>query len=531
MFEILEKDLMGRIGVLETRKGKIETPALAPVVNPAKNVVPPSEIAGVGFPLLMTNAYIILKNYGELGAELGVHRLLGVDVPVMTDSGGYQLMIYGRVDTTPEEILRYQEEIGADIGVILDVPTTLGISREEALARVEETLRRAERALATRQRRDMHLVGPVQGNPFPDLVEYAAERMASLDFEVYAIGASAQLMEQYEFPALVDTIVAAKRHLPPGRPVHLFGGGHPLIIPLAVALGVDLFDSASYALYARDLRYMTESGTVRFERLRELPCSCPVCSKHDLSDLREMPREELERLVALHNLYVLKEEIDRVKQAIHEGSLWELLEQRAQAHPKMMDALAKLGDLVELLERYHPIARQPVFGLFFKSTTSLWRPEVYRHSKRIAERYEPPEADVLLMLPETDEKPYTRFGPVSRLLSAARERGERIHLVVYSPVFGVVPIELSELFPLSQYSLSEYLRRDPERRALRGVVEYLARHRGRYGRAIVVVDRELVDLDVGALEGEVEARDLEVRVVEAPLSSADLEEILRAAST
>ena len=516
MFEILEKDLAGRIGVIETRHGKIETPAIAPVVNPAKNIIPPSSIIEIGFPLLMTNAYIIKRHYGDLAVELGVHKILGVEKPIMTDSGAYQLMVYGRIEVTPEEILEFEKSIGSDIGVILDLPTPPGISREEAVERVKETLRRAEKAIKEKPD-NMLLVGPVQGGIYIDLVEYSAEKLSVLDFDVYAIGGYTQLMEQYTFTTVVDAVVAAKCHLPPNKPVHLFGGGNPVMLPLAAALGVDLFDSASYVLYARDLRYMTSHGIIRFDRLRELPCECPVCSKYSIEDLKDMPREELERKIAIHNLYVLQREIKTIKQAIHEGWLWELLEEKASRQPALMDALCRLRRYVDYLEKCHPVTRQPVRGLNFSSITSLWRPEVYRHTKRLDERYAPPSKEVLLLLPETREKPYTRFGPISFIYELIKERNLPYHLVIYSPIFGIVPIELSEVYPLSQYNSSILLRGDPEGIAAENLAKYLERFSSCYKKVILIEDSELVKIPSGRIES-LKLKIPSLRVVAYPLS-------------
>jgi len=96
-----------------------------------------------------------------------------------------------------------------------------------------------------------------------------------------------------------------------------------MMFSLAVALGCDLFDSASYALYAKDGRYMTARGTYHLNKLQYLPCSCPVCSSLNARELFES--ENREELLARHNLYVTFEEIREVKQAILEGSLWELV--------------------------------------------------------------------------------------------------------------------------------------------------------------------------------------------------------------
>ena len=493
MFEILEKDLAGRIGILETRHGKIETPAIAPVVNPSKNIIIPAKIVDLNFPLLMTNAYILKKQYGELAEELSVHRILGVEKPVMTDSGAYQLMTYGKIDVTPEEILRFEEAIGSDIGVILDLPTPPGLSQEEAKERVEETLRRAKKALEIRKG-EMLLVGPVQGSIYLDLVEYSAREMSDMNFDIFAIGGFTQLMERYNFVAMADAVVRAKTWLPPDKPVHLFGGGNPVMLSLAVALGIDLFDSAAYAIYAKDLRYMTGYGVLRFERLKELPCNCPICSKYKIEDLKELPREELEQKIALHNLYVISKEIKTIKQAIHEGWLWELIERKAAGQPAIMDALCRLRKYVKFLEKHHPVTRQPVRGLTFSLPTSIWRPEIYRHVRRLDSRYLPPTCNTLLILPETPEKPYTRYGPISIIYKLIKNKGISCHIIVYSPIFGIVPIELSEIFPLSQYKVSRLITRSISKILRYALSSYLIKHSNNYTKIIFIIDDELINV-------------------------------------
>jgi len=147
-FEVRDRDLLGRIGRLRTRSGMIETPALMPVVNPVEQPIPPREMKDrFNCQILITNAYIIKRRFGEEALKVGVHGLLDYDGVVMTDSGGYQVLVYGDVEVSPEEILEYQEALGSDIAVILDYPTGWGVSRRRAEWTVEVTLRRAEEAI------------------------------------------------------------------------------------------------------------------------------------------------------------------------------------------------------------------------------------------------------------------------------------------------------------------------------------------------------------------------------------------------
>ena len=131
------------------------------------------------------------------------------------------------------------------------------------------------------------LQGRSRAQHYLELREKAASHLKDLNFEVYPLGAVVPLMEAYRYTELVDVIAASKKALSPASPVHLFGAGHPMMFALAVALGCDLFDSAAYALYAKDGRYITVNGTYHVEKLNYLPCSCPICSKYTAEELKK----------------------------------------------------------------------------------------------------------------------------------------------------------------------------------------------------------------------------------------------------
>ncbi|RLI12714.1 tRNA guanosine(15) transglycosylase TgtA, partial [Candidatus Bathyarchaeota archaeon] len=199
-FEVKERDLLARIGVVETKSGRFETPALLPVVNPAIQAVSPWELRErFGFEAIITNAYIIMKRFGEEAVEKGIHELLGFKGVVATDSGAYQLLVYGEVDVGPDEVVAYQEAIGSDIATILDVPTGWAVSREQALKTVLETAERGKRLWSVKQRDDVLWVGPVQGGRFTDLVARSARLMGSLPFHIHALGSPVPVMEAYRF--------------------------------------------------------------------------------------------------------------------------------------------------------------------------------------------------------------------------------------------------------------------------------------------------------------------------------------------
>jgi 7-cyano-7-deazaguanine tRNA-ribosyltransferase len=457
-FEVLGRDLLGRLGRLKTKSGVVETPVLLPVINPAVQPISPRKMQEeFKCQVLITNAYILRKRFGNELTKKGVHNLLDFDGVIMTDSGAYQILAYGNVDVAPEEIVRYQEEISTDIATILDVPTGWGITKKYAERTVNETLNRAKNLAKAKRRDDILWVGPIQGGQYLDLVAYSAKEMGKLPFEIHALGSPTPVMEQYLFHTLVDMILTTKMNLPLERPLHLFGAGHPFMFSLAVALGCDLFDSAAYAIYARENRYLTEYGTIRLDELEYFPCSCPICVKNNPKDMKTMPEAKRQETLAAHNLHVSFSEMRRIKQAVIEGRLWEHLEVRAHGHPSLFKALRTMAKYKECLEKQSPLTKKS--GLFFFSSLAQNRPEVVRHKARLVERYSPPkEAKVLVLLPQTQMKPFHKSWECQKNLKMSMQElgneADNVHVCVYAAPFGIIPIELDEVYPLSQHEIA-----------------------------------------------------------------------------
>jgi 7-cyano-7-deazaguanine tRNA-ribosyltransferase len=402
VFEVDRYDGAGRLGELTVPRADVtvETPALLPVINPHIQTVSPATLeSDFGAEALITNSYVL---YGsdelrDPALERGVHDLLGFSGAVMTDSGSFQLSEYGEIDVTTPEILDFQHGIGSDIGTPVDIPTPPDVDRERAETELETTKERIETA-ADVETGEMLTTAPVQGATYPDLRESAGAH-AGGHGDVFPIGAMVPLMNEYRYAELVDVVAAAKRGLPESAPVHLFGAGHPMMFALAVALGCDLFDSAAYAIYARDGRYMTVRTTEHLDELDYFPCSCPVCAAHTPDEVRETPEEERERLLARHNLHVSFAEIRRVKQAIRRGDLLELVEARARGHPAMVDGYRTLLDHAAQLEETDPVSKDTFFYL---SGDSPRRPEIARHHDRLA-RLDPEGESVLLTEGDPDD--------------------------------------------------------------------------------------------------------------------------------
>src|SRR5947208_8536878 len=300
-FQVHCKDLLGRIGTIKTKSGAFATPHMFPVLDPHHLILGKEFFGRVGIDAVMTNAYLLKR--GRRGMDpVDVHGVLDYPGTVATYSGAYQILEYGHVGVTPEEIVTYQENINTDIGVILDVPTGFRSDTSRARWTVDETIRRADRALEVITRRDISWVGPVQGGVHLNEVERSAREMAKRDFAIYALGSPTELMETQRYDVLVDMIVAAKKALPKGKPLHLFGAGHPALFPFLVAMGCDLFDSAAYALYARTDRYLTSEGTSDIREMEEFPCLCETCRNATPRELLRAGKGKREYALSYHNL-------------------------------------------------------------------------------------------------------------------------------------------------------------------------------------------------------------------------------------
>ena len=429
-FEVRDHDAAGRIGRLTVPRAgvTVETPALLPVVNPNVLTIEPRRIRETfGAELLITNSYIIRSTDRIRDRVLsdGLHEFLGFDGAIMTDSGSFQLAEYGDIDVTTAEILEFQRRIGSDIATPVDVPTPPDADRERA-ERDLETTRTALADAVAADTGDMLVNAPVQGSTYTDLREQAGRHAAGTDLEVFPVGAMVPLLNAYRYADVVEAVTAAKRGLDPDCPVHLFGAGHPMMLALAVAMGCDLFDSAAYALMARDGRYLTVSGTDHLAEMSHFPCSCPVCVEHTPADLRAAGDDEAERLLAEHNLHVTFEEIRRIKEAIRSGTLLELVERRARGHPAMLDGYRALLDHADQLEATDPVSKGT---FFYTSHESARRPEVSRHHDRIA-RLTVPET---LLLTESKPPSSHDYDAVWRV----------------KPPFGPFPRALSETYPLT----------------------------------------------------------------------------------
>lgn len=450
-FEIIAKDALGRICRIETTHGKIETPAVLPVINPNIPFIPPNKMKDFGAQAIITNAYIIYRSFRDEAIEKGIHRLLDVDFPIMTDSGSYQLMLYGDVEVSNREIVEFEQRIKSDFIIPLDIPTPPDADFLTAKKDLELTIEREKEAKEIKG--ESMLVLPIQGSTFAELRRESAKKAKEIGGDVYAIGAVVPLMDAYRFKDLARIILEVRSVLRV-EPVHLFGCGHPMVFALAVALGCDLFDSAAYALYAKDDRYLTVYGTKKLSDLQYFPCSCPNCTKKEPDEVMELEKSEREIFLAEHNLYVTFSEIRTIKNAIKENSLFELVEKRIRAHPNLLSAWRQIRDYSKLLESSDPWIKRK---FLYCGLETLMRPAVKRHIESLKQVNFEKETLVIS----------TDFGMLADLY--------------IRPVFGPVPSELLECYPAGHAEIpeAEFIEREALEIAVENLREFMLNLQGK----------------------------------------------------
>jgi len=350
-FETLVRDPASgaRRGRLSTPHGTVETPAFMPVGTQAtvKGLTPES-LREVGSRMLLANTYHLALRPGEAVVEAlgGLHRFMGWDGPILTDSGGFQVFslaaraklsdagvafrshLDGRLlDLSPERAVAIQQALGADVAMCLDHCPALPASKEAVADAVGRTIRWAERCKEAHTRRDQALFGIVQGGDHADLRGECAEALIALDFDGYALGGVSvgEGREQVREALRVTT-----HRLPADRPRYLMGIGRPQDLLDGIATGIDLFDCVLPTRNGRNATCMSDQGPVKLRnaahRLDPRPieegCACPACRKFSRSYIRHLfvAGEMLGPILAsMHNLAYLHRLMRRVRDAIDTG--------------------------------------------------------------------------------------------------------------------------------------------------------------------------------------------------------------------
>jgi queuine tRNA-ribosyltransferase len=352
-FQLLDTAGRARRGRLATPHGTVETPAFMPVgtLGAVKGVTP-QELAAAGASVMLSNLYHLALRPGVDTVERlgGIHAFTGWRGPILTDSGGFQVFsLEGlrKVDDggvsfrshldgsplrfTPEGVVNLQERMGVDIAMVLDECPPWPIERSIAESSWRRTLAWACRARQA-WRGSGGLFGIVQGSVFPDLRQRAAEELAQVGFDGYAIGGVSVGEPAGDRRAIVEYTAPA---LPEGKPRYLMGVGYPEDILHAVAQGVDLFDCVLPARNARHGVLFTREGVLRIKNARfkddPLPldpeCGCPACARTSRAFLHHLTRAgELTAAVlgTLHNLRYYLDFMGEIRQAIELGTFEDL---------------------------------------------------------------------------------------------------------------------------------------------------------------------------------------------------------------
>ena len=355
-FEILvappaDGSTRARLGRLTLSHGVVETPQFMPVgTNATIKALHPDEVADAGASIILANTYhLYLRPGHERVARLGgLHRFMGWDGPILTDSGGYQVVSLGDLRVidddgvtfkshldgsihrfTPEHSIAVQEALGADVAVAFDQPVFPSSPRAVVADATARTHRWAERSLAAHTRSDQALFGVVQGGLDPGLRAESVRFIAGLPFDGINIGGLAGDETPDQRNATLDLAIAHLDGDP--RPRYLMGLGSPLDLLEAVQRGVDLFDSVLPARVARNAQLWVPGGrlNLRNEQFRDDArpvqegCPCPLCTRFSRAYLAHLfrARELLAyRLATCHNLTFTLDFMARIRAALRTGT-------------------------------------------------------------------------------------------------------------------------------------------------------------------------------------------------------------------
>lgn len=316
---------------IKTKHGTIETPALIPVVAAsygiwdkwiAKEYPAPWDLSqGV-----ILSLYHILKySYRDRILEEGIHQVLQTEKPVYIDSGGFQYMKKG-IELDPLDVLRYEEQMGCDIGITFDYPILPDMKEEEKKMRLERSIRSANLMLVEKKT-DMQLYGAIHGSNPQEITGYM--NRLEKGFSGYGIGSLVPRKNQIHH--LVDMIYHVRQKT--DKPLHCFGiTGFPALFALSY-LGVDTFDSWAYVVasaYKEFVHPVTLSRVKGIKSVSRLPeCDCSICEQFSHKDMVRADSDS-EIILALHNLNIFLKEMAAIREASRENNLAEYIGKRAK---------------------------------------------------------------------------------------------------------------------------------------------------------------------------------------------------------
>ena len=359
-FELLHESGSARIGRLKLKHGVVNTPIFMPVgtAGSVKSLVP-EELTSLKAEIILGNTYHLYLRPGMEVIESfgGLHKFIGWDKPILTDSGGYQVFSLAalskieeegcrfqshldgsKINLTPELSTKIQETIGADIHMVLDECTPYPATYEEAKKSMERSLRWAKRCREAKTKEDLAQFGIVQGGMYGDLRSRCIKELSNMPFEGYSIGGLSVGEPKEDMRAMTALSCS---ELPKDKPRYLMGVGTPLDIVESVAAGVDMFDCVMPTRNARNGSVFTSQGKVniknqkhRFkEEALDPECSCYTCERFSLAYLRHLfvaGELTVYRLLTIHNLHYYLKVIHDLREAIKEGTIDQLVAHHRQ---------------------------------------------------------------------------------------------------------------------------------------------------------------------------------------------------------
>lgn len=351
-YVVIARDGAARRGRLATAHGTVETPAFMPVGTAATvKAMLPESVAATGAEIVLGNTYHLMLRPGAERVERlgGLHRFMNWKGPILTDSGGFQVMSLSKLRQldaegvtfrshvdgsahrlTPDISLDIQRQLGADITMSFDECTSWPATEEEAATSMRLSMRWAERGRRVFVEREGHgLFGIVQGSVYPELRLESAKALTDIGFDGYAIGGLAVGEGQAAMFAALDVTVPA---LPVDRPRYLMGVGRPADIVGAVARGVDMFDCVMPTRAGRTAQAFTWRGELNLRNARHRDdhrplvegCACPACASYSRAYLHHLIRSDEilgAMLLTWHNLHFYQDVMRGVRAAIEAGAL------------------------------------------------------------------------------------------------------------------------------------------------------------------------------------------------------------------
>jgi queuine tRNA-ribosyltransferase len=362
-FTLLARDGAARCGRMATAHGTVETPAFMPLGTAGTvKAMRPEDVVATGAEIILGNTYHLMLRPGaeRIAALGGLHRFMNWPKPILTDSGGFQVMSLAKLrkidergvtfrshldgtlyELSPERAVDIQRLLGADITMVLDECTPFPAEEREAERSTALSMRWAERCKkAYASRPGCALFGIVQGSVYPALRQRSADALRAIGFDGYAVGGLAVGEGQASMFAVLDETVPA---LPQDRPRYLMGVGKPADIIGAVMRGIDLFDCVLPTRSGRTAQAFTRHGAVNLRNARHMDdprplderCACATCRQYTRAYLHHLVRAGeilASMLLTAHNLHYYADLMRDLRTAIESGTLGDVAARIAQAH-------------------------------------------------------------------------------------------------------------------------------------------------------------------------------------------------------